>query len=616
MLSRLLARAFSLCAALALILGLSVPTVQAQSASGSAVPAEAPAGTRFTFFFSGYTPGERVDPWVTRPDSRTLPRYPTVEADADGAVVWTYDVPPEGPAGTWTAAARGIRSNVTIAATFVVTSADTSAPPSSVNPQRAPAGTTFTFQAAGFTPEERIGAWLVQPNGNSRELSDEVFWQFADVNGNFTWFWNSPADAPAGGWVAVAQGTDSGYRVQLPFEVTPGDVTAPVRSISPESGPPGTTFSITIGGLQPNEEVGTWLNQPNGARVDSGTPYLKADLNGVANWSWTAPADAPAGNWQAVTRGIESGSEVVLNFTVGGANLPPEEQQARGSVTPQSGPRGTTFTFQVAGFVPGETIAYWVTDADRNPQRERTTVVADQAGYAGWTYTVPDDPNVKPGDWSMSALGEDSRRQVVMPFVVSGPEDPAPTSVTPNSGNPGDTLSFFAGAFPPKDEIGNWVNGPNGLVLDGTPEVVANEDGEARWDWTIPEDAPAGNYEMLAQDEDAVVVYRIPFSVARDTPPPTRSTTVTPEAGPPGTVFTFSADGYLPGERVGYWFDRPDGSVLIIDQELTADADGRITLVWQSPEDAARGNWRFVGRSSQSDEVNNDVTTVLPFAIR
>jgi hypothetical protein len=51
---------------------------------------------------------------------------------------------------------------------------------------------------------------------------------------------------------------------------------------------------------------------------------------------------------------------------------------------------------------------------------------------------------------------------------------------------------------------------------------------------------------------------------------------VTPESGPPGTVFSFEAGGFEPGEAVGVWITAPDQSTFGADFQATADGEGSI----------------------------------------
>lgn len=81
---------------------------------------------------------------------------------------------------------------------------------------------------------------------------------------------------------------------------------------------------------------------------------------------------------------------------------------------PPSGSSGTTVTWRAGGFSPGEET---VTFRFCQDQVIVGTDVADQAGYAYLSFTVPSTAPV--GECTITATG-DSGRTVTTPFTVSG----------------------------------------------------------------------------------------------------------------------------------------------------------------------------------------------------
>ncbi|MBC8076357.1 MAG: hypothetical protein H7Y32_09815, partial [Chloroflexales bacterium] len=75
---------------------------------------------------------------------------------------------------------------------------------------------------------------------------------------------------------------------------------------------------------------------------------------------------------------------------------------------------------------------------------------------------------------------------------------------------------------------------------------------------------------------------------------------VEPTSGQPGTLFTFTADGYRVNEKVGTWVNTPDGAVRVLDTRIKADKDGRASWQWRAPNSAASGTWRMVGKGEES----------------
>ncbi len=76
---------------------------------------------------------------------------------------------------------------------------------------------------------------------------------------------------------------------------------------------------------------------------------------------------------------------------------------------------------------------------------------------------------------------------------------------------------------------------------------------------------------------------------------------VSPKAGPPGTEFTFFATGYDGEERVGYWFNDPDGRIYSDSHYKVFAYQGRADWSWEVPENAKPGTWTAVAQGQRSD---------------
>jgi len=91
---------------------------------------------------------------------------------------------------------------------------------------------------------------------------------------------------------------------------------------------------------------------------------------------------------------------------------------------------------------------------------------------------------------------------------------------------------------------------------------------------------------------------------------PPDSQSVYPQAGPPGTIFFFSASSFR-SERVGYWFNAPDGTISSNKYRYAAYAyEGRVDWRWQAPYDALPGWWTVVVRGEESE-----LQQVIPFEV-
>ncbi len=84
--------------------------------------------------------------------------------------------------------------------------------------------------------------------------------------------------------------------------------------------------------------------------------------------------------------------------------------------------------------------------------------------------------------------------------------------------------------------------------------------------------------------------------------PPNDSANVIPVSGPPGTVFTFYADGFKESEKVSLWLTAPDKTVLANDAQPRADGDGSIAYadIDISSDNFAEGIWAVTAQGLRS----------------
>jgi hypothetical protein len=111
-----------------------------------------------------------------------------------------------------------------------------------------------------------------------------------------------PADLPPGG--PVPEGDPS---------VCSNPNAAPVASVTPGAGLPGTRFGLRAINFARNEEVALWINLPDNSvrRIE----YLAtADTNGVVNIGFDTRADDRIGTYSIVASGLRSKREVVATF--------------------------------------------------------------------------------------------------------------------------------------------------------------------------------------------------------------------------------------------------------------------------------------------------------------
>ncbi len=200
-------------------------------------------------------------------------------------------------------------------------------------------------------------------------------------------------------------------------------------------------------------------------------------------------------------------------------------------------------------------------------------------------------------------------------------------TVLPSAGPPGTLFEFLADGFTPGEQVGFWINAPDGRILevvDSDGDVLveyASSDGGVYWNVVVSANEPDGLYTMVAQGIDSGFGWTIPFEIDATLPPPDPpqgvEASVVPEVGPPGTPFTFEANGFEPGEPVGVWINTPDGRVLeIINPDgdvlvLYANGDGAVSWVVTIASNEPAGLYTMVAQGT-----NTGSQWIIPFEIR
>jgi hypothetical protein len=599
------------------------------AASGTVSPTHGPPGTVFSFTLSGFYPEEQVGVWLSGPNDTRLDLEQRFFADSTGHLSLRWTAPADVPGGAWSLRAQGFATREEVIVPFTI---EGPALPAAITPSflvqpahsGAP-GTTFTFVGRGrFQPWEQVASWFVEPDGTTRSSQQGIS---ADGSGQIYRVWTAPTDAPAGEWIFRTRGRNSGFQLDIPFSIVragePGDSEPPPQpgsSVSPPAGPPATTFVFTASGFEPGERLELWLTMPDTTSRDfrAGEWLYADDDTGTFQTEWTAPADVPGGTWYMNIRGARSRKHWEIPFTIEApasnttrseqrGNTSPSTTQPVLSVSPAQAPLGTRFQFRATGYKPGETVFFWATNPDGHPMPNHKEARADANGLVVWSWEVPHDE--QPGLWTMTTRGDASRREGQVTFIVTDPApQPEAIRMEPENGKPGTTFHFFAAGFYAGEEMSFWLTPPEpyaerqdqpGTIVE---DMQADEQGEAWWNWTAPDQTAEGVWHMTARGDESRVERIIAFSIVRDTPLlPLYG--VEPASGPPGTTFRFFARD-IPTDHASYWLTRPDGTVIPDDHTdfqnnwiLNAVEQDTFVWEWTAPADAPPGVWLMVIRS-------------------
>jgi hypothetical protein len=131
----------------------------------------------------------------------------------------------------------------------------------------------------------------------------------------------------------------------------------------------------------------------------------------------------------------------------------------------------------------------------------------------------------------MIADGRVSRQSNHIPFTIVRETPPPPPDlpygVTPDSGPPGTTFTFFGEGFQKHERVSVWLTtpGPGGDIVRVYPdseeeadEIGTDENGRIEFTWTAPPDAERGVWLLtmrtsLSEDFDEDITYNIHFTI-------------------------------------------------------------------------------------------------------
>ena len=185
----------------------------------------------------------------------------------------------------------------------------------------------------------------------------------------------------------------------------------------------GITLEVDIFGFRPNEDVGLWINAPDGSMAGT-RRTLNIGPTGGANGVPLDTATLPAGVYSFVVQGVSSNHQSIAYFKVLPGDAAPAPQPGNlpasqnATASPSSGPRGTTFAFVGRGFQPGESVGVYITAPDQSVFGAPFQVQADGAGVSeGVTFRA--DSSVPPGVYAITFEGIQSKNKAVAYFQIT-----------------------------------------------------------------------------------------------------------------------------------------------------------------------------------------------------
>ncbi|NJM05690.1 hypothetical protein HC891_05115 [Candidatus Gracilibacteria bacterium] len=293
--------------------------------------------------------------------------------------------------------------------------------------------------------------------------------------------------------------------------------------VSPESGPPGTTFRLDAFGFEGGENVGIWLTAPDQS-VFGADFQARADDNGSiagANIGITTDASFPEGIWSFNAQGVRSQRQAIGYFRITSTAAPGDPnrlgllihdqlpRQGGAFVVPVAAPAGFAFVLFGGGYTPGEGISAWVTKPDGSSTAiDGSLIDLDETGFV---QVLVDSAGLPDGTYTAVAQGQQSGKIGAAAFrltrdFIAGPGTPRPGSVngssTPAEGPRGTIYQIRGQGLQAGEEVEYWITDPLGAyTLFPTP---LRADGQGRIGYEPP-------INLQANDQTAPGVFGIHF---------------------------------------------------------------------------------------------------------
>jgi subtilisin len=297
------------------------------------------------------------------------------------------------------------------------------------------------------------------------------------------------------------------------------------------------------------------------------------NLDGAGSTKVTIP-DSTGGQHQIIARGLTSGLEISLPFTV--------KSGLRLSST--TGKVGSPTFATASGFAANDTIAFtW--DGATSPF---ATGVTSATGNMSILLVVPDGaagPHAVTATGSLPVTPGGPAAGVTATFTVQ-----PSISVAPFSGKVGTTLTITAKGFKPGELITlSWQDTPSTTVPIG--QVTASASGGASATWQVPQ-ATSGSHQITAVGSGGSTA-STGFTISPDF-----ALSVT--SGSVGQTVTATLSGYAANESVTLkWYDTSSSATTL--QTVTTSAKGSKSVEMAIPE-STYGSHRLeaVGTASGS----------------
>lgn len=346
----------------------------------------------------------------------------------------------------------------------------------------------------------------------------------------------------------IAVGYNSGLIAETTLTLTPTVI------ISQTSGGPGTQTTLSGAAFAANETVQVYWGTQTGTLEGTTT----TDGTGDLSFTFNVPTGIKAGKYTiTLVRSKQIPAKLTTTFQI----LPPTLTSTAGIQV------GQQVNVTLSGFQANETV---VISWNANGGQQLATIGTDVTGTSSSSFTPPSAPK---GSYTLTATGSNSGLKATSSLNV-GPG----ILLTPNSANPGGTITVTGGGFSASENITVYFQS----TTNGTVSVITDSTGAFTTPLTIPAKYnPSTQYYVYASgtNNDNLRVY---FSYV----PPGIAINGSATYGQQSTLY---GQGFVSHETVNiYWDYKQAGQVKVT--SITAASDGTFQTNVIVPSDPNLGD--------------------------
>ena len=543
---------------------LTNPTVSVSPTSGQ-------QGTTFYYSGSGYTPNGIVEWHVRKPDGVDYPVSDlSGKVDGFGNFNHNYVSSCGNLVGAYTIysvdKSTGRRSNDAIQ---TMTASPSCNPTVSVSPTSDQQGATFYYSGSKYTPNGIVEWHVRKPDGTDypvTDLSGKV-----DGSGNFNHNYVSTCGNLVGAYTIYSVDKSTGRRSNDAIQtMTASSSCNPSVSVSPTSGPQGTTFYYSGSKYTPNGIVEWHVRKPDGVDYPVTDLSGKVDGSGNFNHNYVSSCGNLVGAYTIYSVDKSTGrrsNDAIQTMTASSSCNPTV------SVSPTSGQQGTTFYYSGSGYTPNGIVEWHVRKPD-GVDYPVSDLSGKVDGFGNFNHNYVSSCGNLVGAYTIYSVDKSTGRRSndAIQTMTASPSCNPTVSVSPTSGQQGTTFYYSGSKYTPNGIVEWHVRKPDGTDYPVT-DLSGKVDGFGNFNHNYVSSCGnlVGPYTIYSVDKSTGRRSNDAIQTMTASPSCNPTVSVSPTSGQQGTTFYYSGSKYTPNGIVEWHVRKPDG----IDYPVT-DLSGKV----------------------------------------